>query len=103
MCAMPGSPALNHRGRHSPQFAALQSLPFLHQIYNAILPLNFTNTLTRLALHLLSMYFLCKVLMLWFVLVLQASTYRRQHQPEHVFFRFSWMLLHSLVNMSSSP
>ena len=89
---VPGSPALNRRGRRSPRFAALQSSPFLRRIYNAILPLNFANTSTRLALHLPSMYFLCKVLVLWFVLVLQASSlFPEISAPTTEAWRLSWV------------
>ncbi|KAF9014146.1 hypothetical protein BDQ17DRAFT_1386668 [Cyathus striatus] len=42
-------------------------------IYLSLLPLNLSRTSTRLAVHLPSLYFLSKMLLLWFLLVLQTS------------------------------
>ena len=46
---------------------------FIRSIYNAILPLNFSSTSSRLVFYLPSLYFLGKVLVLWTVILLQTS------------------------------
>ncbi|PPR02057.1 hypothetical protein CVT24_011156 [Panaeolus cyanescens] len=62
-----------HAFRSPPTFA----MPFhqrfiLRRLYNAVLPLDFSKTSTRLALHLPSIYALSKMLLVWFLLVLQT-------------------------------
>ena len=63
------------RARHIyPPFAVT---PFrytyiFHRLLSSLLPLDFSCTTTRLALHLPSIYFLCKMLLLWCLLVLQT-------------------------------
>ncbi|KAF8801639.1 hypothetical protein BYT27DRAFT_7114356 [Phlegmacium glaucopus] len=42
------------------------------RMFSSILPLDFSRTTTRLALHLPSIYFLCRMLLLWCLLVLQT-------------------------------
>lgn len=46
---------------------------FIQNTYSSFLPLDFGRTHTRLALHLPTLYFLGKMLVLWSVLVLQSS------------------------------
>ncbi|THU80622.1 hypothetical protein K435DRAFT_767892 [Dendrothele bispora CBS 962.96] len=43
------------------------------RIYRSFLPLNLNKTSTRLALHLPTLYFLCRMLVLWSLLILQTA------------------------------
>ncbi|KAG2019752.1 hypothetical protein CC2G_005162 [Coprinopsis cinerea AmutBmut pab1-1] len=43
------------------------------RLTSSIFPLDLTQTSTRLAVHLPTLYYLCKMLTIWFVLVLQTS------------------------------
>jgi hypothetical protein len=46
---------------------------FLRKLYNKFLPLDPTKTSTRLALHLPTLYIMCRVLFLWILVLLQVS------------------------------
>lgn len=47
-------------------------MTFWERLHAAILPLDFSRTTTRLVLHLPSVYFLSKMLIIWTILVLQT-------------------------------
>ena len=53
--------------------------PFFRTLYALILPLDVSKTSTRLALHIPSLYFMCKMLLTWSLLLLQVSG----HYPQH--------------------
>lgn len=61
-----------------PSRRALHAFPLFYgtymsrRLYFSILPLDFSRTTTRLALHLPSIYFLSKILLIWCLLVLQT-------------------------------
>ncbi|KAF8912185.1 hypothetical protein CPB84DRAFT_1761521 [Gymnopilus junonius] len=66
------------RSRHAYRFGPSFATPFHHRIiwtrfYSSLLPLDFSSTTTRLILHLPSTYYLGKMLLTWFCLVLQTS------------------------------
>lgn len=63
-----------HAYRFGPSFASSwrHSLSWQH-IFGSFLPLNLSRTTTRLILHLPSVYFLAKMLLLWSLLALQTS------------------------------
>ncbi|KDR73721.1 hypothetical protein GALMADRAFT_100588 [Galerina marginata CBS 339.88] len=67
------------RSRHAYRFGPTFATPIQRnnviwrQLYAAVLPLNFGRTTTRLVLHLPSIYFLSKMLLIWLLLVLQTS------------------------------
>ncbi len=65
----------NRRQRHAYRFAPSFAPRFqmLHRFYDLVLPLDFSRTITRLILHLPSAYFLSRMLLVWFLLVLQTS------------------------------
>ncbi|KAF5330562.1 hypothetical protein D9619_005258 [Psilocybe cf. subviscida] len=63
-----------HAFRFGPSYAPSRSL-FRH-LYGALLPLDFSRTTTRLALHLPSMYLLGRMLLVWFFLIIQTSDIR---------------------------
>lgn len=65
------------RARHafhpSPTFANPFHYSYISQrLVSSVLPLDLSCTTTRLALHLPSIYFLCKMLLVWCLLVLQT-------------------------------
>ncbi|KAJ3512483.1 hypothetical protein NLJ89_g3497 [Agrocybe chaxingu] len=63
-----------HAFRFAPVFASpFQNTLFLQRLYASTLPLDFTRTTTRLILHLPSVYFLMKMLLVWCILVLETS------------------------------
>ncbi|KAF8208714.1 hypothetical protein K438DRAFT_1812764 [Mycena galopus ATCC 62051] len=45
----------------------------VQRLYESLLPLDVTRTSTRLAFHLPTLYFLCKMLFVWTVILLQTS------------------------------
>lgn len=45
----------------------------VRRLYGFVLPLDLTRTTTRLAFHLPSLYFLCKMFLIWTVILLQTS------------------------------
>jgi hypothetical protein len=66
------------RARHTfhPSQASVSPLHHTYiprRLLSFILPLDLSRTTTRLALHLPSIYFLCKMLLVWCLLVLQTS------------------------------
>ncbi|KAF8163684.1 hypothetical protein B0H34DRAFT_650577 [Crassisporium funariophilum] len=70
----PAARRARHAYRFGPTFATSFSQTLIpRRLFNSILPLNFSRTTTRLALHLPSIYFLSKMLLLWLLLVLQTS------------------------------
>ena len=63
-----------HAYRFGPTFASsYPRLVWMRRLSSAILPLDFSRTTTRLMLHLPSVYFVSKMLLIWFLLVLQTS------------------------------
>ncbi|KAF9561137.1 hypothetical protein CPC08DRAFT_689286 [Agrocybe pediades] len=69
----PPSRRARHAYRFPPTFASsFQYSLVWRRMRSALLPLDFSSTPTRLALHLPSMYLLCKMLLVWSVLVLQT-------------------------------
>jgi len=67
-----------NRSRHAYRFGPTFASSYLgfvriRLLCSTILPLNFSRTSTRLALHLPSIYFISKLLLIWFLLVLQTS------------------------------
>ena len=64
------------RARHTfhPSSASVSPLhsTISRRLLSFILPLDLSRTTTRLALHLPSIYFLCKMLLVWCLLVLQT-------------------------------
>ncbi|CAA7270987.1 unnamed protein product [Cyclocybe aegerita] len=72
-----------HAFRFAPVFASpFQNTLFLQRLYASILPLDFTRTTTRLILHLPSVYFLTKMLLVWCILVLETSELLPQFTEE---------------------
>ncbi|PPQ88335.1 hypothetical protein CVT25_012446 [Psilocybe cyanescens] len=66
------------RSRHAYRFGPSFASPWRHSfswqhIFGSFLPLNLARTSTRLVLHLPSVYFLAKMLLLWSLLALQTS------------------------------
>lgn len=68
---MPHHRRQRHAYRFGPSFAPRYQT--LRRLYDLILPLDFSRTSTRFILHLPSAYFLSKMLIIWFLLVLQTS------------------------------
>ena len=63
----------HHTFHLSPTFAPRLHYPSIsRRLWAFILPLDLSRTTTRLALHLPSIYFLCKMLLVWCLLVLQT-------------------------------
>lgn len=60
-----------HAFRFGPSYAPSRNL-FRH-LFSALLPLDFSRTTTRLALHLPSTYFLCRMLLVWVLLIVQTA------------------------------
>ncbi|KAK7455173.1 hypothetical protein VKT23_011044 [Stygiomarasmius scandens] len=58
-----------------------RTLSIRERIYRYFLPLNLNKTSTRLALHLPTLYFLCRMLVLWSLLILQAANLFPQTEP----------------------
>ena len=59
---------------HSPPtfFTSLRYTHISRRLLSSILPLDLSRTTTRLALHLPSLYFLCEMLLVWCLLILQT-------------------------------
>ncbi len=60
----PNASQLNSQGRHS---------SLIRRFYNALLPLDVSRTSTRLALHIPSLYYMCKMLLMWSLLLLKSA------------------------------
>jgi hypothetical protein len=58
-------------GEESGRRSAMQR--YFRRIYDRILPLNMSRTLTRFILHLPTLYFLCRTLLLWALITLQTA------------------------------
>ncbi|KAF8969568.1 hypothetical protein BDZ97DRAFT_1653538 [Flammula alnicola] len=91
-----------HAYRFAPNFAPrFQHTSVLRRLYGSILPLDFSRTTTRLILHLPSAYFLSRMLVIWFLLILQTS---EVFPPKTAIERAAWWgslgWLESLVQWS---
>jgi hypothetical protein len=67
----------SRRARHifhsQPTFVSPLHYSYIsRRLLSSILPLDLSRTTTRLALHLPSIYFLCKILLVWCLLILQT-------------------------------
>jgi len=71
---IPSRSRSRHAYRFGPTFASsYPRIMWIRRLSSAILPLDFSRTTTRLMLHLPSAYFVSKMLLMWFLLVLQTS------------------------------
>ena len=62
-----------HNFHSPPAFVGSLNYTYVFQrLLSSILPLDLSRTTTRLALHLPSIYFLCKMLLVWCLLILQT-------------------------------
>jgi hypothetical protein len=62
-----------HNFHHPPAFVSPLHYTYIsRRLLSSILPLDLSRTTTRLALHLPSIYFLCKMLLVWCLLILQT-------------------------------
>lgn len=62
------SPSRSRRAYRSP----LHHTTLWERIHSVILPLDFSRTTTRLVFHLPSVYFLCRMLLVWTIFVFQT-------------------------------
>lgn len=60
------------------------------RLYALLLPLDLTRTTTRLAFHLPTLYFLCKMLLIWSVMLLQTSGLYPPWQSGYIYSFGQW-------------
>ncbi|KAJ7163300.1 hypothetical protein C8R46DRAFT_1102931 [Mycena filopes] len=62
----------------------------VRRLYESLLPLDLTRTGTRLAFHLPTLYFLCKMLLVWTVILLQTSDLFPAWQSGYIYSLGQW-------------
>ncbi|KAJ7695984.1 hypothetical protein B0H17DRAFT_412996 [Mycena rosella] len=60
------------------------------RLYALVLPLDLTRTTTRLAFHLPTLYFLCKMFLIWTVILLQTSNLFPPWESGYIFSLGQW-------------
>lgn len=65
----------------------------LRRLYSSLLPLDLSRTSTRLMIHLPTLYFLSKMMILWFIVILQTSDLLPASIPEYWGLHWLSMLL----------
>lgn len=87
---MPDTP--RHPSRNSP----------FRRFIDNILPLDMSRTTTRFALHLPTLYFLIRILLLWCILVLQTSNLYPSHESGVIFELGKWCETKTMKEINSA-
>lgn len=68
-------PRSSSQSHHIPRGVARRFYGYntVRRLYGFVLPLDLNRTATRLAFHLPTLYFLCKMFLIWTVILLQTS------------------------------
>ncbi|KAL0946399.1 hypothetical protein HGRIS_012625 [Hohenbuehelia grisea] len=69
----PGELSANQLNRHHTDNSMSHGRSLARKLYARLLPLDLSNTSTRLVFHLPSLYFLSKMLLLWILILLQTA------------------------------
>lgn len=77
----PNASQLNSQRRHS---------SLIRRFYNALLPLDVSRTSTRLALHIPSLYYMCKMLLMWSLLLLKSADLCPEYESGTIHDLLDW-------------
>ncbi|KAJ6557290.1 hypothetical protein DFH09DRAFT_1280044 [Mycena vulgaris] len=85
----PRSSRQSHRALHGPghRFYGYNTV---RRLYAFVLPLDLTRTTTRLAFHLPTLYYLCKMLVIWTVILLQTSNLFPTWESGYIYSLGQW-------------
>ncbi|KAJ3835788.1 hypothetical protein F5878DRAFT_627003 [Lentinula raphanica] len=77
---VPTNPHMFHHSR-TPHTARANQNSWSRSFYNRFLPIDINRTSTRLAIHLPTLYLMCRVLLLWGIMLLQTANLFPWTQP----------------------